>query len=104
MQAPGKLTGNPQTVRTSFPKYTEQISAKQFQQAIFGKQAQLRYENSFAKAGKPRIAHIHAKITTPRKRSEWSALGKPVAPPTETAECFDSEYCYSEYFRFWSWR
>jgi len=37
----------------------------------------------FRKPGKPRIAltAYHAKITTRRNISEWSALEKPVSPP-----------------------
>jgi hypothetical protein len=39
----------------------------------------------FRKPGEPRLAltTFTAKITTRRNSSEWSALEKPVAPPTE---------------------
>jgi hypothetical protein len=39
----------------------------------------------FRKTGKPRFAKKTAMITARRKSTEWSALEKPVAPPTESA-------------------
>jgi hypothetical protein len=53
-------------------------------------------ETDFRKPGKPRIAReYHAKITTRRKSSEWSALEKPVAPLPSTR---------LPEFVSWSWR
>src|SRR5712691_12951607 len=46
-------------------------------------------QTSFANQGNQvsRFTDYHAKITTRRNSSEWSALEKPVAPPKSSAAC-----------------
>jgi hypothetical protein len=57
------------------PAFANQMQTKFFTNQIFA--------NRISAPGKPRIAltAYHAKITTRRNTSEWSALEKPVSPP-----------------------
>jgi len=70
-----KALGNPQTARQhTSTLYLLPARAKAFTNL------------SFCKSGKTNL-RIAAKITTRRNSSEWSALEKPVAPPSTEPGC-----------------
>jgi hypothetical protein len=84
-----KALGNPQTAR----QHTSTL--------LFFCLREPKLKLSLCQSGKTNL-RIAAKITTRRNNSEWSALEKPVAPPSTEPDCLP-EIRFLR-FVFWSWR